>query len=612
MSRYDTLPHLMMGMMTSFNNPKAFNYLAEGEWQSISTIEFVDQVRKVSLGLRELGLKKGEGVGIISDSSPFWIIMDLSIMIAGGITIPMFANVSTENMLFQIKDSNLKYLFIATEDQWHKLGDNRKNFKNIITLNIQHQPEVGLKKAFPSTTLGDRGRAFTSRMFSTRKIITYQDLLQIGERASLKDPNLYAQLRDAREESEIATIIYTSGSTGLPKGVELTHKNLCSQIDACGQCFPLDNARDKIVSCLPLAHIFERMVTYFFISTGTSIYYVDDIKNVGNILREVRPTTLTLVPRLLEKVHAKMQDNAKQAKGIKKALATLAIKRAMTKDPFKAPTVIDKLLAQLVYKKFLAALGGNFKLMVSGGAALRDDVYRFFLNIGVNLYQGYGLTESSPVIATNYPGHNKVGTVGKPFPGVQVKIAKDGEILAKGPNTMRGYHNKPQLTQDTLSQGWLHTGDLGALDPEGYLSILGRKKEMFKTSNGKYVVPIPLEQKLIQLDLIDMALVIAEGRPFVSCLLFPDFENLEQLKARRQLQRLGTEEFFESEAIQREIADWAQAINKRHDHWEHIQKFTVIYTPLSIEAGDLTPKMNIRRKVVEEKYSQEIDLMYSS
>ncbi len=584
MNTYKTLPELLSKVVRDFNNPKAFNYLKDGEWHSLSTTKFVDHVRKISLGLKDLGLKKGEGVGIISDSSPFWTIMDLGIIISGGVTIPMFANVSTENMLFQIKDSNLKYLFIASDDQWEQLGENKKKFKNIITLNI-HDDFKGA--------------------------ITYEELLGRGEAASLKDPASYARLRDSHTEDEIATIIYTSGSTGQPKGVELTHKNLCSQIEACQKIFSLDSSRDKVVSCLPLAHIFERMVSYFFISTGTSIYYADDVKNVGNILREIKPTTMTLVPRLLEKVHAKIFDNIKESKGIKKALGLLAMKRAMKKDPSSETTFIDKLYNRLVYKKFLMALGGNFKLMVCGGAALSDDIYRFFLNIGVNLYQGYGLTESSPVIATNYPGHNKIGTVGKPFPEVQVKIIADGEILAKGDNIMKGYHHLPELTKKTIVRGWLHTGDFGKIDEEGYLRIVGRKKEMFKTSTGKYVVPVPLEQKLTQLDLIDMALVIADGRKFVSCLLFPDLENLEQLKSRRKIEDMSTPEFFQSEKIQKEITDHIQKINLQHDHWEQIQKFKLILDSLSIETGDLTPKMNIRRKTVEDKYLTEIDEMYN-
>ena len=581
---FKTLPELLAKVVSDFNNPRAFNYLKDGEWHSISTTGFSDQIRKVALGLKKLGVKKGEGVGIISDSSPFWIIMDLGIMIAGGVTIPMFANVSKENMLFQIKDSNLKYLFIASDDKWEQLGKNRKQFKNIITLNIQ----------------------------DSHTGITYEELLSLGEEASIKDPTLYSKLRDSHNEDEVATIIYTSGSTGQPKGVEITHKNLCSQIRGCWKCFQLDSSKDKIVSCLPLAHIFERMVSYFFISTGTSIYYADDISNVGNILREVKPTTMTLVPRLLEKVHAKIHDNIKQSKGIKKYLGLLAMKRAMNKDPSSEKTLLDKLYHRLVYKKFLQALGGNFNLMVSGGAALSDDLYRFFLNIGVNLYQGYGLTESSPVLAANHVGRNKVGTVGPPFPGVQVKIAKDGEILAKGDNIMRGYHNQPKLTKEVIDNGWLHTGDFGKIDEEGYLSIVGRKKEMFKTSTGKYVVPIPLEQELVQLDLIDMALVVADGRRFVSCLLFPDLENIEQLKSRRKLEYLSTEEFFQYKDIQKEITDHIDKINVHHDHPEQIQKFKVILHSLSIEGGDLTPKLNIRRKVVEDKYVAEISEMYEN
>ena len=578
-----TLPELIQKVVLRRNNPTAFQYRKEENWVSISNEEFFESMRFCALGLKSLGLKSGQGVGILADSSPHWVMMDVAISLAGGITVPMFANLSTDNMLFEIEDSDIHFLFIASQEKWDVLADKRKKFQHLITLNISH----GSNEAIP-----------------------WEDLLKRGREFEIKSPHTWKAMMDAVRPDDIWTIIYTSGSTGAPKGVELTHRNLCSQVEGCTKRFDVHEG-DTIVSCLPLAHIFERMAIYYFIWSGASIYYADDIQNVGNILREVKPTVMTLVPRLLEKVYAKMKSGIQEASSLRRMLGNLALKRALNKDPFSPPQFQDHLYGKLVYRKFRQALGGRFRMLVSGGAPLADDLYRFFINIGVPLYQGYGLTESSPVITSNFPGQNKIGTVGPPFPEVEVKVTSDGEILARGTNIMHAYHHNPEETRITVDkEGWLHTGDLGKIDEQGFLRIVGRKKEMFKTSNGKYVCPIPIEQELVQLDLIDMALVVAEGRKFVSCLLFPDFANLAKLKSDYGLDSFDDRTFLSHEKVQTEVQEHIHSLNRRLNHWEQIRKFQFVDRPATIEDGDLTPKMNLRRHTVEEKYVGLINSFY--
>jgi long-chain acyl-CoA synthetase len=386
-----------------------------------------------------------------------------------------------------------------------------------------------------------------------------------------------------------------------------------SQVEGAALRFPLHPDEDSALSCLPLAHVFERMVTFYYLSTGISIHFAEEIKKVGDNLREVHPTIITLVPRLLEKVHAKLQANVEIAAGLKKTLGKAALDRARVKAHDAPATFKDRVLDALVYKKMRVALGGRLRLVISGSAPLDPSLYSFFLNLGVPVYEGYGLTETSPVLAANFPGHRKVGTVGPIFPGVEVRVGDDGEILARGPGVMKGYYRKPEETSQVIDNaGWLHTGDLGHVDNEGYLKITGRKKELFKTANGKYVAPVPIEQALIQNKLVDMAMVIAEGRPFTTAVLFPDVENLKALKVELGCESLEDAAFLKSSQALGYLQTSLDAVNSKLNHWEKVQKFHLAVAPLAIDAGELTPTMKIRRHVVEDKFRKEIDLLYAA
>jgi len=584
MQNYNTLPEMIQYVSNTYMNSGALNYKYHGQWQSLSSEKFMETIRRLALGLRALGVKESDGFGIISSPSPQWIMIDLAIMLNRAISVPMFANVSSDHFAFQKKDSNINYIFINDSNL---LDDNicsaLKAFKKVISLENNYSGKNGL---------------------------TFQALLELGDKLSNEQPQLFAQMRDAVQPEDIATIIYTSGSTGMPKGVEISHANLISQIKATHQRFPLDPAKDKILTCLPLAHVFERMVSYYYISTGTPLFFADDIKKVGDLLREIKPTVITLVPRLLEKVYAKMNSRIDEQSTLKRKLMSAAFERAVSKIPAEN-SFSDKLFDKLIYSKLRAALGGNLQMLIVGGSALSESMEHFFKNIGFNVYQGYGLTESSPVLAVNYPGNIRYRTVGKIYPEVEVKIADDNEILAKGPNVMIGYHNNKQATNEAIdNDGWLHTGDLGSLDSDGYLTITGRKKEIFKTSNGKYVSPVPIEQKLCKSPLIDMAAIIGENHHFVCCLLFPDYENLDAIREHRGYSDMSNSDFLNSDEVKKEVKEAVAQVNAGLNAWEKIQKYKYVKHPITIETGELTPTMKLRRHVIEEKFKTIIDDLY--
>ncbi len=582
---FKTLPGLVQYVLNTFRNSHALNYKHLGKWEHISTEEFVGTIRRLSLGLKAIGLESGDKCGIIVPPSPQWMIIDLAIMVNGAVSVPMFPNISIDNFNFEVSDSSMKILFIKNQYILDKAIQNKLNgFKKVIALDVETQ--------------GDN-------------VINYLEMLYRGDEVSSSSPELYHMLCSDVQEDDLATIIYTSGSTGVPKGVPLTHKNLVSQVYGGTERFPLDPSKDRILSCLPLAHVFERMVTYYYLSTGTSIYFADDVKKVGELLRELHPTVITLVPRLLEKVYEKMHKNLSGVKGLKKALATLAFHHADTIMPGKK-SVVSGIFNRLVYKKLRNALGGKLRLAICGSAKLNPDLERFFLNIGLPLYQGYGLTECSPVVSANFPEKNRHGTVGLPFPDVKVRMHDDGEILVKGPGVFRGYYHNPKETKAVIDdEGWFHTGDLGLLDDDGYLTINGRKKELFKTSNGKYVSPVPIEQMAKQNELVDMAAVIAEGKKFAGLLLFPDFENLTNYQKELGLADMSEEEFLSSPEVTREMKKLLKRINAKLNHWEQIRQYKVIGEPISVETGELTPTMKLRRHVIEKKFKKTIDDMYN-
>jgi long-chain acyl-CoA synthetase len=580
-----TIPALFDYIERCSARPDLLSYHTPGSWTAISTEEFAEAVRSAAAGLLQLGVKTGENIGIISNSSPLWVMADFAIQLAGCITVPIFRRISPENLEFEIKDSGLRTVFIGDPNE------------------VEPVKRCGGRKIKTIVTMG-----FT---VDERSVVSFEDLKARGASFLAAHPvGSWPGARAAGDDP--ATVIYTSGSTGVPKGVLLTHRNLISQILAASRVFPLYK-KDKALTSLPLSHIFERMVMYFYLFKGVAVHFVDDLQNIGALVREVRPTIMTTVPRLLEKIYAKMRNTIEEERGIRRRIGLAALKRAEEKNvdtPYSG--LRDFVYKRLVYSRLNNALGGAFRYVISGSAPLAQYLGRFFINIGLPLYEGYGLTEASPVLAANFPGNRKLGSVGRAFPGVSLRIdPRDHEILARGPNIMLGYRNNPAETAAALgSDGYLHTGDMGRIDARGFLTITGRKKELLKKSTGEYVAPVPIEQALQKLDIVDSALVIAESRKFVSCLIFPDMEAVKELRKRSGNGSVSTEEFLAGNLVRAKIKTHIDEVNKHVHHSEEILKFTIITAPISVEGGELTPTMKIRRFVIEEKFKEQIEAMY--
>jgi long-chain acyl-CoA synthetase len=563
------------------SNPKAFNSCNESGWQSLSTQEFLESVKYVALGLQEIGMQRGDCVGILANPSTEWTIADLAIMVSGGVAVPLFANISDENFVYEAKETELSILFIEGLEQWQMFDRHGDLFKTAIAFGELPKREKGL---------------------------TFAEIKEKGRQIDHRHPERYQEMRKSLQPSDLGAIIYTSGSTGVPKGVELTHKNLTCVINF--DEFNWSSTKDRYLSVLPLAHVFGHCINLWVLTWGASIYYSSDYKNLGAICREINPTAIVVVPRLLEKVYAKIAEQINTATGAKRLLGKWALSLAKKEKPSFFDKLLHPLANLLVYGKFREALGGHLRIVISGGAPLNPQLQCFFDNVGIPIFEGWGLTEACPVCVNRLTRH-KAGTVGLPLEGQQLFINPDGEILVKGTLVMRGYYRHPELTAQAIDKDqWLHTGDRGVIDKDGYLTILGRMKELYKTSTGEYVAPVPIEQALGRHPLVDMSMVVAEGRKFTSCLLFPNPDVLVRLKTKKKAENLSDKEFLTSDYVQREVDKLIKEVNKHLNHWEEIHAYRFILEPLTIQNGELTPSMKIRREVVAKKYSRLIDEMY--
>ena len=547
-------------------------------YKKFSKEEFLVTVRYLALAFHQHGWD-GKQIGIAVSSSPYWLMLDYALMIAGAVSVPLFTNIASKNLHYQILDAAIETVFIESKEQ-----------ENII-----HR--VG--RSVETIYLADHVSGYHA----------FAEYVVEGKKIDEEEPSIFGTLIYQIKESDIATIVYTSGTSGRPKGVELTHKNLISQIHAIAQKYHFKRETDLAFSFLPLAHIFERTIMHFYLSQALSVYFADDVKNVGVLLKEVNPTVMTVVPRLLEKVFFKMKLKAMDGNIIKQWLVRLAFHRATTKDPYSKTNFVDALLNKLVYTKLRAALGTRMRMMISGGAALPDMLYNFYLNIGVPLYQGYGQTETSPVIAANTPEANKIGTVGKAFPRVSVMLSEQKELLVKGPNVMKGYHNNPEATAKTIDvEGWLHTGDLASIDDEGYVTITGRTKELLKTSTGEYVSAVYIEQKLTSNGWFEHALVVGDAKPYVVALLFIEHDFLGRLATKM---RSTPVKVLASKKFEDMTQKYIKKLNKKLNHWEKVREYRVIVDALSIEEGHLTPSMKLAKTHVMEVYADMIEEMYA-
>lgn len=566
---FKTYPQLFKHITQLPNNPTFLNYLIDEEYHSISTREFEKKVSYLALALKDLGVQKNDCIALFSRPSPHWLIFDFALQLLGAISVPFFEDISQKNFDFEIQDSAIQTIFTDHTDYIYKI------------------PEEIL-------IIGDNIKA------NNKKFITLQELFKKGEELYIDHAFEIESMIVTVQENDLFSIVYTSGNTGLPKGVELSHKNIISQLHDINLFFQI-KPYYKALSFLPLAHIFQRTVMSFYLSHNLSIYFVDDVKTIGHMMKEIQPHIITVVPRLLEKIFAKMEEKVYAQTGLAGFVARKAFQRAINK-PQQEHTFIDTIYEKLVYSKFIESFGGHLEIVVTGGASLNKTLYKFFLNIGLPVYQGYGLTETSPVICVNYPHHNKAGTCGKPMKHIQVKLAEDNELLVKSPGVMQGYKNQPLLTKEAIDQdGWFHTGDLATIDQDGYVSIVSRKKELLKTSTGEYINAVIIEQELTQSNYIDYAVVIANNKKYVTALLFVNHELAPQN---------DIEAFYNLDTIKNAIQNHVDKVNYDLNKWEKIVKYSLVTNTISIETGELTPSMKIRKNEIETIYHDVINGMY--
>lgn len=565
----------------SYSNPKALNTYYDNSWHSLSTEEMLNQVKYLALALLKHGIKKGDRVGIISVPTSRWVICDLAIMSIGAVTIPLFANISEENFIYQIAEAGVKTVFVSGDEPWLRYEYDRNLFKLAVSLD-----DLDVRQG----------------------TIAYNDMLAQGGEINQNDPNLWQKHLDTLAPEDLATIIYTSGSTGIPKGVEHTFSSLLSLINS-STTLPWES-NDRYLNVLPLAHITGRVLMHIMLVWNISLYFFNDIKNMGAACREIHPTVMTVVPRILEKVYTKMVTAVDSAGYLKRAIGHWAFNLANQETETVWKHLFHPLAERLVYHQLREALGGALRILISGGAPLDPHLCHFFRDIGFPVYEGWGLTEITP-ISVNRPEKTKVGTVGLPLDGLLVKTSPIGELLVKGPRLMRGYLNDPEGTAEAIdSEGWFHTGDKGTIDEDGFITIVGRIKELLKTSTGKMIAPVPIEHALCKAPFIETAIVIAEKKKFTSCLLVPDFEVLKTLKTKQNSKELSDEEFINSPFIQNATQQLIDNVNQHLNHWEQIRAFRYILNPLSVAKNELTPSMKVIRENISNNYKGLIDSIY--
>jgi long-chain acyl-CoA synthetase len=504
------------------------------------------------------------------------MMSDLAILGAGGVTLPIFPGQAPDTLKYQLEITKTRYVICLDKDA-----------------------------VVDGSVLKDCYFCFGEAPHGYLGSVQRWDLEPCSE-SETDWTSTWEVLNRDLEPNDCATIIFTSGSTGCPKGVPLSHVNLISQIDGARQTFPLHGDRDRALSFLPLAHVFERMVTYFYLYRKVPIYFCESPQRLSQRMKEVCPTVMTAVPRLLEKVQSSMVSRLQSKPTPLKEIGRWALSLALFHPPEKDRPLLSWYAAdRMVFSKFREGLGGQLKMLIVGGAPLSARLAKFFNNIGVPTFQGYGMTECSPVITCNHPGLNRSGTVGKPFPHVEVKIDPiTSEVLARGPGVMEGYYKSDERVVD--EGGWMHTGDQGKIDDDGFLTITGRIKELLKTSNGKYISPVPIEQAVTQHPWVDQAMVVAEGRPYPTILLTAD---LEQMPEEQGL-LMGSDRMDEGHGFS-SIAEHLEQVNSSLNPWEKIQHFAWLPKALCVEDGELTPTMKIRRHVVAQKFNKEIEQLYN-
>ncbi len=578
--------------LTEFPKNDLFNYKENGQWRSISTQQAQDTINQLSLGLLALGIggsnnkpvEELDKIALISKNRPEWLFLDLACSQIGVVLCPIYPTTNITEMEFIFNDAQVKYIFVSGDE------------------------------------LLAKANSIASKIPSLQKIYCFDDLPDCNYwKALLPDSTAeklqqLALIKDNINAANCATIIYTSGTTGTPKGVMLSHKNIVSNVLNGTSSFPFQRTTSaKALSFLPLNHIFERVVSYIYFYGGYSIYYAESLETIGENLKEVKPQIFSTVPRLLEKVYEKIMAKGLELKGFKKKLFFWSVALAEVYEPSGKNLWYNVKLAianKLIFSKWREGLGGNINYIITGGAACQEKLLRIFNAAKIPIYEGYGPTENSPVITVNRVGENKFGTVGPVINGQEVKLLEDGEICVKGPSVMLGYYKRPDLTAETMKDGWLLTGDIGMFIDNRYLKITDRKKELFKTSGGKYVAPAPIENKMKESPFVEQMMVVGAEQKFVGALIVPSFPNLQEWMRLKGIPVTTNEDAINNPKVLELYADLVHSFNLFFNQVEQVKKFELLSNEWTVDTGELTPTLKLKRKIIMEKYKDAINRIY--
>jgi long-chain acyl-CoA synthetase len=572
------------------------NYKRDGRWLSISSEEMLRRARLIAAGLHSLGVRRGDRVALLSESRAEWTLTDAGCMFASAIDVPIYPTLTPPQVRYILNDSGARVLVVQNEEKFLQLHEILAECPAIEQIVFFDKPSAVETKGISLAELEARGQALADA-----------------------EPDLIINEAHQIKPDDLATIIYTSGTTGEPKGVMLTHANLVSNlIDSSGH---LSFAKgDSALSVLPLSHVLERVAMYMYLFHGMAAYFGESIEAIGQNLREVKPTIFVGVPRIFEKIFARVKDKSAEQGRLNLAFLNWAVTVAkewarLSTRHKKIPALLElkrRLADKLVFSRLRNALGGRIRLLISGGAALPEELGLIYIGAGLPIVQGYGLTETSPVITSGVMEDNRVGTVGRPIKNVEVRLASDGEIETRGPNVMRGYYNKPEQTRAVFTEdGWFKTGDIGTLDEDGFLSITDRKKELFKTSGGKYIAPQPIEQMIKGSRFVNQVVLIGNGRRFAAALIVPDWERVESYVQLKGIKANNHAELCKNprliDLFERQVAGLTTDLPQ----YERVKKVALLENELTIDGGELTPTLKVKRRVVDEKYRGVIDALYA-
>lgn len=589
----ETLAQVLLNTLRQYSRPDLMLVKKEGQYVPISTEEFGRNIRYFCLGLRELGLTRGNKIILLSENRPEWVMADLAILCLGAVTVPIYTSLLTEPIKYIIDDSDAKAVIVSNEEQWRKIEPIR-----------------------PALSKVEHYITFAGK--APDGLLTFSAVQELGQKVEVSQPDLFEKLALAIQPEDEASLIYTSGTTGVPKGVILTHRNFVSNIKAVSEIIEFSD-KDTVLSFLPLSHVLERMVSFTYLYKGCQIAYAESVETVAQNLLEIRPHIMVSVPRVFEKIYARVMDTVLAGSALKKKIFSWALKvgkeygrRKLNREPISKALERKRNLAhKLVFSKILEKTGGRVRFFVSGGAPLSKDIAEFFYALGLVILEGYGLTETSPVISVNTFENLKFGTVGKPIPGVEVKIDADGEILTRGPNVMKGYYKKEAETKEAFEGGWFHTGDIGRIDEDGFLVITDRKKDIIVTAGGKNVAPQPIENVLKTNPYISNAVVLGDRRRFVSALIVPNFEKLEDYARHAAIPFQNRSELIREPRIVNFLMAEVDRATPHLASFEKIKKIALLDRDFEIEKDEITPTLKVRRNIIEKRYKALIDSLYA-